>query len=316
MIRYVFGPVPSRRLGISLGIDITPFKTCSLDCIYCECGQTTELTTERSIFVPADLVLAEIRKTMAALKRVDFLTFSGSGEPTLHLEIGRMISTLKAEFPFPVAVLTNGTLFSDPEVRRQLAEADLILPSLDAVSEKAFKAINRPHRSLQPREMVNGLAALRRECRAAIWLEVFIVKGINDNDRELDLLAEAITQIKPDRVQLNSLDRPPAVRGTAAPSMAELERIRQRWSSLPTEVEIIKRVRSRDDVNAYSLNLENSLLNTLRRRPLTLADLARLTSMHQLEIRKYLDLLEQDGLVYPEISEDKIFFRARDRAAE
>ena len=311
MNRHVFGPVPSRRLGISLGIDIIPFKTCTLDCVYCECGRTTVLTGTRSSFVNPDLILAEVRKNLADLEKIDYLTFSGSGEPTLHSELGAIIRGLKKEHHFPVAVLTNGTLLFKPEVRAQLKAADLILPSLDAASEEVFRAVNQPHHDITLADHLAGLRALRRDFPGQIWLEVFIVKDVNDHDQHIERLAEVIKSIAPDKVQLNALDRPPAVAGIEPPPMTTLESIRERWSTLPMEVEIIKRARYREDLPVYCINLENSLLNILRRRPLIMEDLIRMTSRPALEIRKYLDILENEGKIMPVISGNKIFFKAR-----
>ncbi|HSQ34365.1 MAG TPA: radical SAM protein [Candidatus Binatia bacterium] len=306
--RYIFGPVPSRRLGISLGADIIPFKTCSLDCLYCECGPTTQLTVERRSFFPPQQLIDELRSVLPPIPHLDYVTFSGSGEPTLNSDLGWMIAEIKKLGPVPVAVLTNGTLLFEEAVRRDLNLADVILPSLDAATLNAFTAINQPHPGLQLGRIIDGLVALRHDFPGPIWLEVFIVKGSNDREKELAALHAAIQRITPDKVQLNTLDRPPAYAGIQSADFADLEKIRSLWADLP--VEIIKRAGHREEIPAFSRNLENSLLNTIRRRPLTLSDLVTLTGKEENELRRYLDILEKENKVNAVIVEQRIFFKA------
>ena len=207
--RYLFGPVPSRRLGRSLGIDLVPQKTCTFDCAYCECGRTTVLTLERREYVPTGRVIAELDDCLAKAPDIDYVTFAGSGEPTLHSGIGDIISFIKDRYPrYRVAVLTNGALFVDPDVRAALMRADLVVPSLDAVSEDIFRDINRPSPGITAGQVVAGLVAFSREFPGVIWLEVFIVPGKNDTDEELLRLRDAVAVIAPDRVQVNTLDQP------------------------------------------------------------------------------------------------------------
>jgi wyosine [tRNA(Phe)-imidazoG37] synthetase (radical SAM superfamily) len=307
--RHVFGPVPSRRLGISLGLDIVPFKTCSLDCLYCECGPTSHLSVERRSFFAPQLLLQELRLKLPTIPHLDHITFSGSGEPTLSSDLGWLVREIKKMSAVPLAVLTNGTLLQRSDVRDDLLAADVILPSLDAATPAAFARINQPHGGLRLEQVIDGLVALRREFAGPIWLEVFIVKGINDGPEELSALQQAIRRIRPDRVQLNTLDRPAAYAGVETSDHATLEAIRAAWSDLP--VEIIKRTHRRDEIFAFSLNLENSLLNTLRRRPLTLADLITLTGKDENELRQYLDVLEREKKIKTVIGGNRIFFSAR-----
>lgn len=208
-LKYIFGPVLSRRLGRSLGIDLIPFKTCSMDCIYCECGRTTDCTAERMEYTPTEEVIKEIKKYLSTEPDIDYLTFAGSGEPTLHSDIGKVISFIKNNYPrYKVALITNSTFLNKREVRREVSRVDLIVPSLDAVSSEAFNKINRPVKELTPEKVIAGLTKLRKEYTGEIWLEIFLVPGINDNEKELHLFKEAIKKIKPDKVQLNTLDRP------------------------------------------------------------------------------------------------------------
>jgi wyosine [tRNA(Phe)-imidazoG37] synthetase (radical SAM superfamily) len=306
MVKYVFGPVASRRLGISLGIDIIPYKTCTLDCIYCECGRTTDLTIQRKHYIDPQIVLAEIKEIIAAEKHIEYITFSGSGEPTLNKDIGKIIPGIKAMTSIPIAVLTNGTLFYLKEVRDEIIDADVVLPSLDAVTPGIFSRINRPHPQLDIDAIIQGLVDFRQEFKGEVWLEVFIAKDINDSDEELAKLYRTAKKIQPHRVQLNSLDRPPAVEGIQPADMETLERIQEQWADLT--VEIIKRIRKREEIASFSFNLENNILNTIKRRPLTIDDLETLTGKNRLEIFKYIDVLEKEKKVSPKIVGDKIFY--------
>lgn len=206
---HLFGPVFSRRLGRSLGVDLLPYKTCTLDCVYCECGPTTRLTTARATFVPVETILAELDQYLASKPELDYVTFSGSGEPTLYEGLGRIVEHLKRKHPgYKVAVLTNGTLFSNAQVRREVLRADLLVPSLDGATPESFQAIDRPASGITVEEVVEGLVALRNEYQGTLVLEVFVVPGINDTNREMEALKRAAERIRPDAIQLNRLDRP------------------------------------------------------------------------------------------------------------
>lgn len=206
--KYIFGPVASRRLGSSLGVDLIPYKMCTLDCVYCECGDTTELTVCRREYVPVTAVMDELAQFLEQQPQLNYITFAGSGEPLLHSGIGAIIEALKQRYPrYKVAVLTNGTLLTLREVRAQLSCADLVIPSLDAATEEMFQQINRPHQSLHCAEIISGLVQFRREYRGALCLEVFIVPGLNDTPRELACIKKAAQRIGADRLQLNTLDR-------------------------------------------------------------------------------------------------------------
>lgn len=178
MYKYLFGPVPSRRLGMSLGIDLVPHKVCSLNCIYCECGSTTKLTIDRKEYVPYDIVIKELEHYFRNNTAPDYITFSGSGEPTLNSRIGDVIRFIKHNIPgIPIAILTNGTLLYQKQVRKELLEADVVLPSLDAASDLIFRKINRPFHKLNINKYIQGLVNFRNEYKGKIWLEVFIIPG-------------------------------------------------------------------------------------------------------------------------------------------
>lgn len=293
--RYLFGPVPSRRLGISLGIDLVPLKTCSLNCIYCECGRTTDLTITRREYVPIDAVLEELDRFLQGKPKLDFITFAGSGEPTLHRQIDRVLGHIKDRYPqYPVALLTNGTLFTAKQVRAQCARFDLIIPSLDAATEGVFKRLNRPHRLLQCKEIIAGLAALRRDYQGELCLEIFIVPGLNNTDRELAALKAAVQEISPDLIQLGTLDRPGAEPWVEEAPPEEMARI---TASLGSRVNLIEDFQPPSKATCFDEGYEDTILQTLRRRPCTAGDLSRITGVHPAEVQKYLRRLLATGLI-------------------
>jgi wyosine [tRNA(Phe)-imidazoG37] synthetase (radical SAM superfamily) len=308
MYKYIFGPVPSRRLGISLGIDLLKEKICTLNCIYCECGKTNVLTTTRNEFVPLVEVMEEIKEYFSEYDKPDYVTFSGSGEPTLHTGIGKVIDHLKDTYDVPVAVLTNGTLLSVPQVRKELLRSDLVIPSLDAALDLSFKRINRPHKSIKIDDYIQGLIDFRKEYIGEIWLEVFIIPDINDSEEDLIALKEAILKIKPNRVQLNSMDRPGAVAGLPKATNQELMNIINFWGL--EIVEIIAKFTKREQIKSYNTNKEEAILETISRRPCTLEDLEHLTGLHKNEVNKYLDVLEAAGKIVPESLDRGVFYNS------
>ncbi|MCX7804327.1 MAG: radical SAM protein [Planctomycetota bacterium] len=224
--KIVFGPVPSRRLGMSLGVDLVPFKTCGYSCIYCQLGITPSPTLERREYVPPREAIEAVRAALSGGLKPDYITLSGSGEPTLHSRIGDVIHGLKDLGAAPVAVLTSGALLWMPEVRRDLAEADVVLPTLAAGDETVFRRMHCPAQGLDFRRVVEGMEAFRREYCGQIWLEVFLVAGLNTTEDQIEKMCRMAERIAPDKVQLNTAVRPPAEKGVTAPTMAELEQIR------------------------------------------------------------------------------------------
>ena len=305
--RYLFGPVPSRRLGISLGVDLVPAKTCSMDCVYCECGPTTTFTTRRAEYVPTAAVVAELDDFLARFPRPDFITFSGSGEPTLHDGLGRITAHIKSRSTTPVALLTNASLMDRPDVRAEAAAADLILPSLDAVSDAAFQAINRPAVGVRSEAIIDGLAALREIFTGEIWLEIFMLAPLNTQPAELERFRDAIRRIRPDRVQLNTLDRPGTEPWVRPVPLAELEAMIPLFGH--PRVEVIARYRRRRDVASFRPDLEAAILETIARRPCTAEDLAAGLGIRPAELNKYLDILETERRIRAEIQDRGVFYR-------
>lgn len=235
--RHLFGPVNSRRLGRSLGVDLVPLKTCNYDCVYCECGKTTHATGERQEFIPTEEVLSELAHFLSSSPALDFITFAGSGEPTLSRGIGRVIRFLKDHFPaYRIAVLTNGSLLADPAVRADLLPADVVLPTFSTAINETFLAMHRPVPGTDPVAILNGLLRFREEYRGEIWLEVFIIPGLNTTGRELAGLRDAICALCPDRVQLNTLDRPGTDDRVRPASPDELARIARSLGFPKTEL--------------------------------------------------------------------------------
>ena len=208
----VYGPVPSRRLGQSLGVDPILFKTCNYNCIYCQLGRTTPLTNERKEHVPCDEILAELRRAISGLGSgdVDYITIVGEGEPLLYSQLGRLIRDAKELTNLPLAVITNGSLMSLQEVRGDLIEADVVIPSLDAADQETFRRINRPWPTLKIEDIIDGMVAFRQQSRAKLWIEVMLIQDLNDTEEVLQRLAQAVRQIEPDEVHLNLPVRPPA----------------------------------------------------------------------------------------------------------
>ncbi len=290
---FIYGPVPSRRLGFSLGIDIIPFKTCSLDCIYCQLGLTARKTIRRKEYFSSARILAQIKKKISSGQRIDYITFSGSGEPTLNAAIGKFIREIKKITSVPVAVLTNSTFFSRKIVRKALMAADLVVPSFDAATQEAFVQVNRPHSSLKIDKIIKGLLLFRQEFKGSIWLEIMLVKGVNDSPSHLRKLKEAVASIKPDKIQLNTVIRPPAEKFARPLILRELEKLKKLFGE---NCEIIAEFDKKAQKPA-SENLEGAIFSLIQRRPVTLSDISASLGKHKNEIIKYINfLLEEDKI--------------------
>lgn len=312
MYKYLFGPVPSRRLGISLGVDLVPKKVCSLNCVYCEVGKTTKLTVDRMEYVKYEKIVAELKQFMTNEPNIDYITFSGSGEPTLNSRIGEVLTFVKQNYPkVKTAILTSGALLSNSKLRSELLEADVILPSLDAASEGVFEKINRPNTSLSIGPYIEGLIDLRKEYEGQIWLEVFLLKGYNDSPKELDLMKKAILKIEPNIVQLNTLDRPGTIGGLVALTKDELQNVKYNWD-IPN-VEIIASAALRTNVDSYSTDIEGTILATIARRPCTLGDLHQILGIHINEINKYLGTLEMNSKIQTTTLDRGVFYELIDK---
>ena len=300
----IFGPVPSRRLGFSLGIDTIPFKTCSLDCIYCQLGRTTNKTVERKEYIKAEKILKELEKVLEKGKRIDYITFSGSGEPTLNSKIGEMIKRIKKLTSIPVAVLTNGTLLYLPQMQEELSQADIVIPSLDAVSQDIFKKVNRPHPSLNIDRIISGISSFSKEFKGKIWLEIMLVKGINDSLEEMRKTAKITEDINIEKIQLNTVVRPPAEEFAQALSLEELKGIK---AILGEKCEIIAEFK-REQQKAYKKDVEDVILTMVKRRPVTVDDIANSLGVHQNEVIKYMEVLERESKVKNKLYDGRRYY--------
>jgi wyosine [tRNA(Phe)-imidazoG37] synthetase (radical SAM superfamily) len=311
--KHVFGPVPSRRLGRSLGVDLVPYKTCSYDCLYCQIGRTTAHTLERSEHVPLEDVLAEVRRKLSAGARPDYVTVSGSGEPTLYSRLGELIAGLK-QLGVPVAVLTNGSLLWREDVASAVAAADLVCPSLDAGTAEVWAQVNRPPEGLDFEKMLEGLVAFRGRFAGQIWLEVLLLAGFSDSDAEVEAIAAHAARIRPQKIQLNTVVRPPAEAEARPVSRQALERYA---GFFDPRAEVIADFGA-DAGTGKETATENALpsrtddvLEMLGRRPCTSADVAAGLELHINEVVKLVEKLlargkinatESDGHTYYELA--------------
>lgn len=281
---HVYGPVPSRRLGFSLGVDILPYKTCSFDCVYCQLGRSAAKSVRRARYFSAPEVLGQIRRALGSGRRIDYITFSGSGEPTLNTLIGPLIREIKKLTPVPVAVLTNASLLGRPSVRRAIRPADVVVPSLDAATPRGFRRVNRPQPSIRVEDVIAGLEKFRSEFKGQVWLEVMLVKGLNDSGDDIAALKTAISRIRPDKVQLNTVVRPPAESWARPLSRRALGRIR---NELGGTAEVVVDVRRRQPASAAG-DLRQEILDMVGRRPVTVKDLASGLGRSAAEVRRQL----------------------------
>ncbi len=305
--KYLFGPVPSRRLGLSLGIDVVPYKTCNLNCIYCECGRTTNLINERKEFFNCNEIIKELEIFLEKKPKIDYITFSGAGEPLLYSKIGVIINFLKKNFSdYKIAILTNGTLFFNNSIIEEVKKVDLIIPSLDSANEKTFKKINRPHKDLKLDKIIEGLINLRKNFKKKFYLEVFIIKNLNDSDNEILNLKNVIEKIDPDKIQINTIDRPPAEDFVESVSIKRLNEIKNFFGE---KAEIIS-FKNKGTNLEKNLNF-STILNCLERRPLTLEDLIEITNFHVNELNKILRELEEEKKITKIKGDRGIFYKLK-----
>ncbi|MCX6564865.1 MAG: radical SAM protein [Candidatus Aminicenantes bacterium] len=309
---HLYGPVPSRRLGYSLGVDLLPFKTCSMDCLYCQLGDGAKTTVRRKSFVPVKTVLAEIDKVLRSGTQVDAITFSGSGEPTLHPGLGRLIREIKRRTSLPVIVLTNSSLLTRPSVRKDVAAADIVVPSLDAVRERVFKKINRPHPALSAAGIIAGLVAFRKIYRGRIWLEVLLVKGLNDRPADLRALKKAIARIRPDRVQLNTVVRPPADSSARPLGPKDLEKVR---GFLGEKAEIIAKFKKIGRISGTA-DIPGRVLDFVRRRPETVERIAEALGATPEAVGGVCRQLKKEGMIRSVVHRGRVFFETATDAAK
>ncbi len=331
--KYLYGPVASRRLGLSLGVDIVPFKVCTLDCVYCQLGETTEKTTERKEYVPAEVILGEVRDIVQKGLKADFITIGGSGEPTLNSKLGQIIDGIRKITDIPVAILTNGTLLCRQDVRADCAKADVVLPSLDAADRQAFEEVNCPHKDIVIENLISGLCEFRNEFAGQIWLEVFLIEGLNTGAGQIAKIKEAIECIQPDKVQLNTAVRPTARAGIKKVDLKKLQEIAEELGEKcevvadfsPTRCSKHMSGRTQDVVDPILAggmspvgNMSKggdpekmeTLLSMLKRRPCSLEEIHSSLGIGRVEALKYITHYQQQSIIDTFEKGGIIFFKA------
>lgn len=301
---YIFGPVPSRRLGRSLGVDLVPFKTCSYDCIYCQLGRTTNKTTQQKEWVPIDIVIDQLKAKLSS--KPDYITLSGSGEPTLFSRLKDLISRIKDITDIPVAVLTNGSLLWQPKVRNALKSADLVIPSLDAGSSQIFQYVNRPHSNITFSKMLDGLVKFRDEYSGNYWLEVFLIAGVTTPKMEINRLKTCINAIHPDKVQVNTVTRPPAEDFAEPVSQKQLQTITEKLYEKAEVIADYSNVHKQQDFSAR----REDVLTLLQRRPCSVEDVAAGLGLHRNEVVKYVEELSSEGKIEAKPQNQHIYYKA------
>lgn len=307
-MKYLFGPVNSRRLGLSQGIDLLNTKTCNFDCIYCEVGGTMIHTCERREYTPTEDILAEIDELLAhddLAKPIDVFTITAMGEPTLHTGLGRIIRHIKEKTGKPVAVLTNGATLYRADVRQELLAADIVIPSLDSARPASFRKIDRPAQCVDLEEIIAGLILFCQEFSGQVWLEVMLAKNINDQPRDIEALREAIMRIKPHRVQLNTVVRPPLESFAKPLSHEDLRHIAEQ---LPGNVEIIANFAKREH-DSWRSPEPGEILEMLQRRPCTASDISEALNLEPVQTNRLMEELADQGRVLKMLHQGKIYYQ-------
>lgn len=289
MEKYVFGPVPSRRLGQSLGIDPVPLKTCNWNCVYCQLGRTRPFTTQRKVYIDQEEILGQTKSALQnhAPGDIDWVTFIGSGETCLHSGLGTMIRAVKRLTDLPVAVITNGSLLSLPKVREELLPADAVLPTLDAGNAETFKAINRPDHSLTFQRHLEGLIQFRQVYKKKLWVEVMLVAGVNDQKSQLSKIAEALDRVQPDEIHILQPTRPPAETWVNPPDEGALKLAQTIFGKTSKTILPAQGV---FDLNNNEGDLVNAIIGIITRHPMKESEL--LETLRQWPLADITETLE------------------------
>ena len=307
----IFGPVASRRLGRSLGIDVIPYKVCSFDCVYCECGKTTDLTCARSEFFPLEEIIIEFSERIGSIsEKPDVITFSGAGEPTLYSRLGELITEVKKISSLPVAVLTNSSLFGREDVREELMNADIILPSLDSAIEESFLRINRPHPGCSLESIIEGLEIFLSRFAGKVNIEILLVEGINSGRDDLNALKSVLDRVRYDSIQLNTAVRPGTLDNIRPMDVNELEKIRDFFGS---RCKIVAGTPARA-VHEDALS-ESQILKIVERRPSTSMDLHLALGYPVQELVKHLAVMTAKGQISVSSKEGLTFYTATNRSS-
>ncbi|HUV36941.1 MAG TPA: radical SAM protein [Patescibacteria group bacterium] len=310
-MQRIFGPVPSRRLGRSLGIDIIPYKTCTYDCVYCECGATTDKTCERREFFPLDGILAELDERLSQIPdKPDYLTLSGAGEPTLYLRLGELILEVKRMSSIPVAIITNSSLLDSAAVRDEMLHADTVLPSLDTALERTFNRINRPHERCDLHGIIDGLERFTADFAGTILLEILLIDGFNTDTENLAALRDVLKRLRVDAVQLNTAVRPGTERAIVPLDKRALE---EAGGCIAPNCEIITETTARTDREDRAVR--EQIIALVARRPCTAEDLHRALGVPMPGVAKLLSRLAGEGRIAPQRQGERTFYVATERGA-
>ena len=294
--KHLFGPVSSRRLGQSLGVDLIPFKTCSLNCVYCECGLTTNLTTKTDEYVPTDEVIAELDALLSTNPKLDFVTFSGNGEPTLHSGLLKIAGHIKTNYPqYKVCLITNSTMLAHPDFMRNILNndhsfIDVIMPSLDAISQEVYEKIDQPEQSIKAKDVTQALIEFSQQFKGQIWLEIFILPGVNDTESELNHFQKALKEMRVDKILLNCLDRPAPYNWVKPATQEQMQAVKNFFDDQNIETTIIGKVRAAT-AHEISADPKTTIVELISRRPATLLDLAQAVGKPQSHVSKLLQEL-------------------------
>ena len=304
--KYLFGPVPSRRFGRSLGVDLNPYKTCSLDCVFCQLGRTTEKTVIRQEYVPTDMVLSELKDWLKTDGRADYITLSGSGEPTLHSGFGKILEFICSKSTIPAALLTNGTMLDLQEVRDAASLANVVKVSLSAWDQASYGWVNRPHPQLLFDHLVEGQKAFRAQFKGQLWMEVFLMAGINSMPADVRKIAALAKEIGPDRIHLNTAVRPPAEDFATALSRERMEALIHLFH--PT-AEVIAEFSAKHANHIQAT--QETIFSMLQRRPCTADQIADIFGMHLNEVSKYLGNLVRTDQIRTERKNLAVYYAAK-----
>jgi len=300
---YIFGPVLSRRFGRSLGIDLVKAKTCTMDCSFCQLGHTISTTTTLKEYAPVNEVKGEINDWLASGGTADYITLSGSGEPTLHSKLGEIIDHVHGRTSIPVLLLTNSSLLHLPAVRSAAARADAVKVSLSAWDSVSFRRINHPDRAISFGLMVKGLLAFRKLFKGQLWMEVFLIRGLNSSSRDAARIARLAAKIKPDRIQLNTAIRPPADKSVAAVPGIQMARLAKLFTPVAETIGNSTATQAADASQDTT-----AILALLRRHACTAGELARAFGTTGVNMTTIIKKLYSAGLVKRQRMKKEIYY--------
>lgn len=307
--KHLFGPVPSRRFGRSLGVDLTPYKTCSFDCVFCQLGRTTIKTMDRKEYVSVQEVIEELGEWIKSSGEADCITLAGSGEPTLHSRFGEVIDFVRTSSSIPVVLLTNGSMLGSADVRAAASNANIVKVSLSAGDQDLFEYINRPHSEVTLKGLVDGIRIFRDGFVGELWLEVFVIWGVNSTPKDISRIAELAKTFKPDRIQLNTAVRPSAESFVHPMSKQKLEDLS---TCFDPPAEVIAEF-SLDYMPSATAN-EDTVLSMLQRRPCTTKEISEVLGLHINEVSKYIGKLERTNRIQTKPIGHKVYYTCCSKA--